>query len=187
MAERSSDRGEKMDTLRAVSTADSASLLALFSFPPVYEYLCDGAAPEAAVVDAWISEALDAEAPFGLWLLEDGAQELLGCVRLSPVEDGVASVELTYVLHPAKWGRGLATSMSRSAMARAFAHDSCESIMAGADVPNERSVAVMQRLGMQLLRSVDYPAGPGVEYRLTRAEFRSMPAGPTVPFSDEER
>ena len=171
-------------TLRSIAADDAPRLLELLSLPPVYEYLCDGAAPEPALVDAWVTEALDGKEPFGLWLLEGSGDELLGCVRLCPVPDGAASAELTYVLHPSQWGRGLAMAMSRAALGRAFEHEACESILAGADVANGRSVAVMSRLGMELLREVEYPAGPGVEYRLTRAEFATLPAGRTLRFSD---
>jgi RimJ/RimL family protein N-acetyltransferase len=107
---------------------------------------------------------------------------VLGCVRLSRVGDDTASAELTYVLHPSGWGRGLATAMSRSVIARAFRVPSCESIIAGADLANTRSIEVMKRLGMRFLREVVYPLGPGVEYRLSRSELASLPPGDSVPF-----
>lgn len=168
--------------LRPVTAADTAPLHALLSLPPVFEFLCDGVAPEPAVVDEWITEALGSDAPFGLWLLERSHGDARGCVRLSPVPDGAASVELTYVLHPDEWGHGLATTMGCSALAHAFEHDSCDSVLAGADGANVRSVAVMRRLGMEHLRDVSYPAGPGVEYVLTRARLSAMPSGERLRF-----
>ncbi len=171
------------ETLRALAAGDQSRLRELLSLPDVCEFMSDGSPPPLPLVEDWVTTALAAKPPFGLWLLGDGTPALLGCVRLSEVEDGAASAELMYALHPSAWGRGLATAMSRSALARAFEVPSCESVLAGADVPNTRSVQVMQRLGMRLLRNVEYPAGAGVEYVLERSAFEAMPPGPSVPFA----
>ncbi|MEM7412142.1 MAG: GNAT family N-acetyltransferase [Myxococcota bacterium] len=168
-------------SLRPVRSGDTSALLGLLSLPPVYEFLCDGAPPPREAAEAWVVEALAAEPPLGLWLLEDEAASLLGCVRLSEPEDAAASAELTYVLHPSQWGKGVATAMSRTVLTRAFGEASCSSVLAGTDVPNSRSVAVMQRLGMERFRDVVYPAGAGVEYRISRPAFRTLSAEPTLP------
>ena len=167
--------------LRAVRSDDTQPLLELLSVPEVFEFLCDGAPPERALVEDWVATGSIARLPFGLWLLTDSQDALCGCVRLSEVDDGAASAELTYVLHPSEWGRGLATAMSRSVLARAFEVPSCESVLAGADLPNTRSVAVMARLGMRFHRYVAFPAGRGVEYLLSRADLAS--SEPSVPFT----
>ncbi len=163
-------------TLRAVGEADLDRLFDLLSIPDVYAYLSDGVAPDRAIVAAWVTEALQAAPPQGLWILEEAPGEAAGCVRLSAVEDGSASAELTYVLHPSVWGRGLATTMSRTVIARAFETPTCQTIFAGADAPNARSIEVMKRLGMRAWREVSYPAGLGVEYLLHRDAF-----DPTAP------
>jgi RimJ/RimL family protein N-acetyltransferase len=169
--------------LHAASIADLRGLLELLSIPAVYEFLADGVPPGSEIVEDWIWTAVDGQPPYGLWLLETAGDSAAGCVRLSQVTDEVATAELTYVLHPAKWGSGLATAMSRSALSQAFELASCDSILAGADVANRRSVAVMERLGMRRLREVAYPAGPGVEYIMSRTDFASMPRGATIPFA----
>jgi hypothetical protein len=61
------------------------------------------------------------------------------------------------LLHPRWWGHGLATRMSWTVMHQAFEAGHVEHIVAGADTPNTASVAVMRRLGMQVLRTVQYP------------------------------
>ena len=170
-----------MEQLRPSTSGDRSRLLELLSLPMVFEFLCDGSPPQPQLVDEWIAPPEQVGAPMGLWLLESETGCLLGCVRLSPWTDQPASAELTYVLHPSQWGRGLATAMSRSAISAAFGHEGCDSILAGADVANHRSIEVMKRLGMQLLRTVEYPAGPGVEYRLTRSRFWSLPPARTLP------
>ena len=169
-------------SLRAVTIADAPRLLELLSLPAVFEFLSDGSPPAIRIVEGWVSAAVSGQPPLGLWLLTDSGNDLSGCVRLSHVSDGVASAELTYVLHPTKWGRGLATAMSRSVISRAFRVTSCESILAGADLANTRSIEVIRRLDMRFLRRVEYPAGPGVEYLLSRAGFASMSSDPSVSF-----
>ncbi len=172
-------------SLHAVARSDLQRLFELLTIPDVYEYLSDGVPPDEEIVERWIATSVDGSPPFGLWLLEDGGDGIGGCARLSEVEDGAASAELTYVVHPSRWGMGLATAMSFSVISRAFDHEGCESILAGADVANTRSVAVMKRLGMRPLREVEYPAGPGVEYVMTRAEWAAMPRHAVIPFADE--
>ena len=136
-------------------------------------------------IDAWIEEGLEPVAPWlGLWLLENDREEAFGCVRLSAPEDEAASAELTYLLDPTVWGRGLATRMARTALARAFARGA-DTVLAGVDAPNTDSIAVLRRLGMRFLRDVDYPSGPGVEYVLSSADFDPPGAGEAFDVVDE--
>lgn len=172
------------DTLRAATIADVPRLHELLSLPAVYEFLCDGEPPPRSGVEEWVTTAVRADPPLGLWLLVDGEGVLRGCARLSEPAEGPASAELTYALHPDRWGEGLASAMSRAVLERAFRVPACGSVLAGADLANARSVEVMRRLGMRFLRSVDYPAGPGVEYLLERAAYEAAPRGPSVAFGD---
>ena len=109
--------------------------------------------------------------------------DLLGCVRLSGVDEDGRAVEITCVLHPDEWRRGIAQAMSRSVIDHAFAHGGSASVIAGADGPATRSIAVTKQLGMQFARDVDYAAGPGVEYRVTRSAWAAMPRQPGLLFS----
>ena len=170
--------------LRRATDADGDRLHALLTVPEVYRYLADGVPPPREVVDGRItrSRADFAAAGIGLWLLEDAAGELGGCVRLEVT--GPASAELTYALHPMNWGWGLATRMSWTVMRPALEGGRVEEIVAGADVPNAASIAVMQRLGMTYARSVQYPLGAGVEYRFRRGDAAPIPAPELVPLAD---
>jgi len=150
--------------LRSARPDDVDAMHRLFAEPAVFRYLADGAAPPRSVTEAWV--ATDRSGGLGLWLLCDG-KRLDGCVRLSAYgEPGTA--ELTCLLHPRVWGRGFATRMSWTVMQHALATNRVDTIIAGADVPNTASVAVMRRLGMRFVRDVTYPLGAGVEYRFTR-------------------
>jgi RimJ/RimL family protein N-acetyltransferase len=150
--------------LRPVRQEDAGPLLALTGDPLVYRWMFDGAAPGRAVVDAWIA-ARQSDAALTGWggrvLIAPGGR-IAGWVGLEPGEPGTA--ELGYALHPAFWGRGLATRMGWTAMLAGFSAGGLREIRAGTDAPNVASRRVMERLGMRFLRRVDYPLGPGAEY-----------------------
>ncbi len=151
--------------LRPVRAGDLQRLHELMSMPEVYRYLADDEVPPVSVIKEWIDGSLAdfAASDLGLWLLEDGGPRPLGCVLLQ-VDGASRRAELTYALDPRGWGRGLATRMAWFAIERALEGDHVDEIWAGADEPNTASIAVMRRLGMRFLRSVEYPKHPGVEY-----------------------
>ena len=181
--------------LHAATLADFAPLLALMSLPAVCRFLSDGAPPTPELVTPWFDEApADArDLGGGLWLAKTAgpgggvsdpadAPALVGAVRLSRATDD--ELELTYLLHPDHWGRGLATAMAHGALGRAFASPRCASVMAGADAPNRASIAVMERLGLTFRRSVRYPLGEGVEYAIERSVYDPGRL-PSIPFEEE--
>lgn len=169
--------------LRPACAADADALHRLFCLPDVYRYLADGAPPPRSATESWLTaSATDfASRGWGLWLLCDDSHGIAGCVRLSTPasEDWIddATAELTYVVHPDRWGSGLATRMSETVIAQVFATGRVRRIIAGADGPNHASVAVMKRLGMRFARTATYPLGEGVEYVLHRADaaFKGEP------------
>lgn len=159
--------------LRLVSLdVEEEEIHELLCVPQVYEFLADGVEPPASITRDWIRSSADDLERFGggLWALEcPESHAILGLTRISDFRDG--EMQLTYLLRPEIWGRGYATRMAHSAMARAFAAYKATSIWAGADVANAASVAVMRNLGMAFRRDVDYPAGPGVEYVMSASDF----------------
>ncbi len=157
--------------LRRARTGDLDSLHELLREPSVYRYLADDREPDRAFVESWLCAGIAhfARADVGLWMLEDEASKLAGCVLLEPDEAGERA-ELTYLLAPAYRSRGLATSMSVAVIRHAFDATRVNEIVAGADLPNTASIEVMKRLGMREWRRVDYPNHPGVEYLLRRGD-----------------
>ncbi len=166
--------------MTAARAADADALHELLCVPEVYRYLADGAPPPRAVTEAWLKKsAADFQSHgVGLWLLWACSKKgggplsskraltpfLAGCVLLEVLHNKTQA-ELTYVLHPDHWGKGLATRMAWTAIQHAF-ENGLDAVIAGADAPNTASLAVMQRLGMQFHRTVQYPAGEGAEYIL---------------------
>jgi RimJ/RimL family protein N-acetyltransferase len=149
--------------LRPAVLDDIDSLHALACEPPVCRYLFDGAAPDRAMIADGIAGAMAdaARTGVGLWMLEGPRVSHGGAVQLRP---GAAtkSAELVYLLHPAHWGRGLATRMAWTAILQTF-QARIDIVGARADGANTASQAVMRRLGMRFRRDVSLPLGPGVE------------------------
>ena len=162
--------------LRRASEQDVDALYALLCVPEVYRYLSDGVPPPRWQAEKWIelNRADNAASGLGLWLLEDDTHRLAGCVGLE-ADSRPRTGELIYLLHPEYWGQGLATRMSWTVVERVFRKRLLDQIVAGADGPNQASVAVMSRLGMKYLRAVRYPLGPGVEYVLRHDDPKPTP------------
>jgi RimJ/RimL family protein N-acetyltransferase len=156
--------------LRLAGLGDVDGIHGLATEPLVYRYLFDAMPPTRDSIGQGIVRARrDAvETGLGLWILSCPGVPYGGCVQLRP-DRAAKSAELIYLLHPAQWGRGLATRMAWTAISKAFARE-IDLIVAGTDGPNTASLALMQRLGMRRHRDVRYPLGHGVEFVLTRAD-----------------
>jgi ribosomal-protein-alanine N-acetyltransferase len=154
-------------SLRRMTIADVEALHELLAVPEVKHFLTDGIARSLDEVRAFHarSDADFAAAGVGVWLLEDEAGVLVGCVWLQVDAPGRAA-ELSYLLAPGLWGRGLATRMGATAIREAFRSGSIDRVFAGADWPNTRSFAVMRRLGMRYARDVQYTVYAGEEYEI---------------------
>ena len=162
--------------LRAATIDDTEALLALASCPPVFRYLFDGAAPDRDTIAGLLARSIAtaSDTGLGMWLLEDAVGPSCGCVQLRP-DLASRSAELYYLLHPSYWGQGLATRMAWTAIAQAFLEQQIDMVIAGTDLPNRASLAVMRRLGMRFHRDVRFPLGAGVEYALHRDDPAPTP------------
>jgi RimJ/RimL family protein N-acetyltransferase len=151
--------------LRRGTQNDIDGVLTLTSQPAVYRFLFDGVAPDSKTIAVIIAQsvATASETGLGMWLLAGPSAPYCGCVVLRP-DLPARSAELTYLLHPAFWGQGLATRMAWTAITQAFLSAEIRMIVAGTDLPNTASLAVMRRLRMRFHRNVRYPLGAGVEY-----------------------
>lgn len=56
--------------------------------------------------------------------------------------------ELLLGVDPAVWGRGIGVEAAHGVLAHAFAETDIRSVIAAADTPNQRSIRVLQKLGM---------------------------------------
>jgi RimJ/RimL family protein N-acetyltransferase len=169
--------------LRAATIDDTEALLALASCPPVFRYLFDGAAPDRQTIAGVLTQSIAtaSDTGLGMWLLECAAAPPCGCVQLRP-DLAARSAELIYLLHPRCWGQGLATRMAWTAITQAFLVSGIDLVVAGTDLPNIASLAVLRRLGMRFRRNVRYPLGVGVEYALHRDDPAPRPCPGSIAF-----
>jgi len=124
----------------------------------------------AAVRD---SIACSAEHDFGHWAVcrRDGADdEVIGFCGLR-IHEALPEVELMYGFAPVHWGAGLATEGSRAWLRYGFEALDRPRIWAVTDTPNERSQAVMRRLGMRFEKRFDHNGLDTVRYVMERRDF----------------
>jgi RimJ/RimL family protein N-acetyltransferase len=169
--------------LRPVEAGDLEAVVRLTGEPNVHRYLFDGEPPGEQALAGWIAGSAQSfrERGVGCWVLFAAQHPCGGLISLwqRPVD---SDVELIYALHPDFWGRGLATRMAVSVIRRGFA-SGVQHIIAGVDLPNAASLAVIRGLGMRFLRDVVYPLGAGAEYELTREDAHLLPEVEPIPFA----
>jgi [ribosomal protein S5]-alanine N-acetyltransferase len=168
--------------LRPADLNDIDGLHALESIPLVYRYLFDGVPPDKEFLMHRVAESVAnaGEMGLGMWFLENVSTRSAGCVELRPYPS-LGSAELIYLLDPRYWGMGLALRMAWTAVTHAFLSSQINSVIAGADLPNTASIALMRRLGMQFHKDVQYPLGAGVEYVLHRYDVGPVPKPILIP------
>lgn len=125
-----------------------------------------------------------AEHGFGLWAVEvPGGAEFIGFVGLNVPRFEASftpAVEVGWRLTPSAWGRGYATEAARESLRFGFEDAGLSEIVSFTAPVNERSQAVMRRLGMSHdpAEDFDHPALPPghrlrrhVLYRLRREDW----------------
>lgn len=148
-----------------------------------------------ASVDAWLGQF--AAQGWSNWALarRDGGG-FVGCVGLSVPRRALPfspCVEIGWRLARAHWGQGFASEAAEAALAVGFETLKLAEIVSFTTLANQRSRAVMQRLGMRHCVDEDFehpavPEGdrlrPHCLYRLTQAAWRQRrPKPPPAAFS----
>ncbi|MBW6439352.1 GNAT family N-acetyltransferase [Actinoplanes hulinensis] len=123
-----------------------------------------------------------AQRGWGWWAVEVAATgEFIGMAGLDPVDEDapVTGVEAGWRFARSAWGRGYATEAARAVLAYGFQTLRLPEILAIAVAGNERSLALMRRLGMTHDPAEDFedltmPPGPlrhSVVYRIAAGAF----------------
>lgn len=124
---------------------------------------------------------------WGLWAVEVlGGASFIGFIGLNPVSftaHFTPAIEIGWRLSRPHWGHGFATEGARAALDYAFGELSCEQIVSFTATVNERSIRVMQRLGMTRdpAEDFDHPAVVSGElrrhvlYRVSRTQWLERP------------
>ena len=162
--------------MRPIHAGDAEALLGVFRDPSVRRFLLDDAVVSLDWVRAEIAtsaERFDAGGA-GLWAIE--LPEATGIIGFSGFREffDPPRLQLLYGLLPDYWGQGLATEAARRVCDHAFSELGFERIEAATDVPNERSIAVLERLGMSLMGKSDDGADGTVFYEIQRDAFETV-------------
>lgn len=176
--------------LRRFHADDLSPLTALNADPEVMRYITSQATPPTEVRDRLLPEYLaDYERLDGLGRFaaeERATGAFIGWFSLRPVEGAVGTLELGYRLLRDSWGQGYATEGGQAILELAFATFGADRVVAQTMTVNTRSRAVMERLGMHLLRSFsadwgeDIPGGElgDVEYIIEPPQWGASTAVP---------
>ncbi|MDO4231816.1 MAG: GNAT family N-acetyltransferase [Lautropia sp.] len=178
--------------LRQWLPADREPFALMNADPRVMEWFpaCLGQAESDALADR--CQALIAERGWGFWAAElKETKAFIGFVGLhvpSPELPFSPCVEIGWRLAADYWGKGLATEAAHAALAFGFERLGLDEIVSFAVAGNQRSRAVMERLGMREAGVFGHPALPADSplrehclYCLGRKAW-----GATVPLAPEE-
>jgi len=157
--------------LRQWRDADVPAWAAMNADPAVREFFPQVMTYEqsAGSVAAFREEL--AERGWGWWAVEEAATgAFVGFAGLDPVEEELpfGGVEVGWRLARAAWGHGYATEAGRACLDYGFGSLALTEILAITAVGNDRSRAVMQRLGMTYDPADDFD-DPTVEGPLRRS------------------
>ena len=175
--------------LRAWRETDRAPFAALNADPAVMEFFpaLQSRAQSDASIDAWMAQfAAQGWSNWAVEALDSGT--FLGFVGLSvPRRQLPCSpcVEIGWRLARAAWGHGYASEAARGALAIGFERLGLDEIVSFTALGNQRSRAVMERIGMRHdpAGEFDHPALPEGHvlrrhclYRLARQDWRARQA-----------
>lgn len=170
--------------LRPWCESDFAPFAALNADPRVMEWFPALQTREES--DKMAARCLHCEKEWGLWAVSEiGGADFIGFIGLNEVtfiEHFTPAVEIGWRLAHAYWGKGYATEGARASLQYGFEVLQLPEIVSFTAVQNQRSRAVMERIGMHYDLEGDFnhprvPAGNKVRrhvlYRLTKEEWKS--------------
>jgi RimJ/RimL family protein N-acetyltransferase len=176
--------------LRSWRDGDEAPMLAMSTDPEVMRYFPRVMTPEEVSAFIVRQRSLLAAGKPGLYAVDrrdDGS--FIGFVGLATQTFDAPftpAVEVGWRLVGAAWGHGFATEAARAALRHGFEDLGLPEVVSMTAVLNERSIAVMRRLGMHRDPADDFdhprvPEGHEVRrhvlYRLRLDEWKAGPAG----------
>lgn len=174
--------------LRQWRAEDRKPFAVLNADPRVMEYMLPLTGPDSDALAGRLAAGID-EHGWGFWAVEaPGVAPFVGFVGikpLTPVLPFAPGVEIGWRLALPFWGRGYASEAASAALRVGFEQIGLHEIVAFTATGNQRSRAVMDRLGMTAdAERFDHPAVPEghalrehVLYRLGREQWQRQTNG----------
>lgn len=124
---------------------------------------------------AFLKERILKSYPLGLgyWsiFLKDNPTDFLGWIHLLPVEDDGQATEIGWRLKHSAWGNGYATEAAQVIITSAFKIADFNRIVAYTHAANNRSIKMMNRLGLKYVADFIYDGKtPSLSYEIRREE-----------------
>ena len=172
--------------LRRFTEADAGPLAALYGDPRVMRFVApqlpSRAEVESKILPGYLLEYRELADGLGSFAaIEKKTGQMAGRFSLKPANSYglTGGTELGYRLHPAFWGRGLATEGARALIASAFQRLHLDRVVATTMADNTGSWRVLEKCGLRRVRTFYYPDAdlmPGAEhgdfvYELTRSDW----------------
>lgn len=143
--------GERV-RLRQPREGDLPDLLAVFGDAETLRYWSHGPLDTLAAARTYfegIEEGLRDRALFQWAVTEPAADRLVGTVTLVGWDRDHRRAEIGFILHPSRWGRGLASDAVRTALRFGFGPMGLHRVEADVDPENAASLRLLERLGFQ--------------------------------------
>lgn len=160
--------------LRPLAESDVAALHNFWNDPEVRRYLWDGEqiSTDRVIEIVTASRACFDEMGAGFFALQTmrNPDALIGFCGYRRFEQSTQP-ELLYGILPEHWGEGFVTEAANEVLRYGFEECGMERVIAATDTPNQRSVRVMQRLGMVFEERREYHGLDTVFYALARVDF----------------
>jgi len=148
--------------LRAWRDSDRMPFHALNTDPRVMEFFPSVLSRDQSDAMAERCQHLIAEHGWGFWAVETRReQEFIGFIGLHPQPHALPfspCVEIGWRLAHAHWGRGYAGEGALAALKTGFERLGFDEIVSFTALTNQRSRAVMERIGMRSIGTFDHPA-----------------------------
>lgn len=162
--------------LRPFAADDVDALHTLWADREVRRYLFDGEVPARERVVEIVENSVEgfADAGYGFFSLRhrQSPAEIMGFSGFRPFDEA-GVVEMLFAVQPSHWGRGYATEASREVLRYGFEQCGLRRVVATTDTPNQRSVRVLQRLGLFFEKRRERHGLDTVYYAMTAEEFRA--------------
>lgn len=163
--------------LRPISVADLPALVELDSDPEVMLFINNG---QPTSLEWWRDEALPTiqqyyqryDHKLGNWIITNKADgEFLGWFHLRPDKEDLNNtkiLELGYRLKQSAWGKGIASDVSKTLIAKAFLELEAEEVFARSLKDNIASIKVMMKSGLTFDKDFLYRGFPGGDKEAVR-------------------
>lgn len=168
--------------MRPLAESDVDAMEHFCTNPEVRRYLWDDQILERNAVVEIIDNSRTSfdDEGFGFFALElrDDAVDAAGLIGFCGhrrFEDG-EQIELIYGILPEHWGIGLVSEAATEALRDVFDRCGVDRVIAATDTPNQRSVRVMQRLGMTFDCRREFHGLDTVFYSMSRGDFAQRAA-----------